>query len=159
MPVYIPFQVIFYQKWGFFKHTEPFNYRLYYEVKNRATGSLVARVETLHDIRKVATKEAPFNQRQLLLDAILGRCITEVMNTNPQLLEDHQTSPGTKRNAPLKTLEKYAAYAAADNHIDTIGNLCKVIIAEEYYNDFSNRNMPVVKKEKKVFEGKYFYFQ
>jgi len=159
MPLYIPFQVVFYQKWGFFKHTEPFNYRLYYEVTNRNTGAFVARMEVLQDIRKLATREAPFNQRYLLLDVILGRCITEVLNTDPLLLENSQSTSGLKRNGPLRTLENYAAIAAAAYHIDTAGNGCRLIIMQENYNDFTSRNMPPVIKAQPVFEGKYFNFR
>lgn len=158
MPLYVPFQVFFYQKWGFFKNTEPVNRKLYYEIKNGGNDSLVAKVEVLEPIRRTATGKAPFNQQQLMLDVLLERCIREVINTDPSLLKNNPGSQ-SKKIAPLKTLENYASIVAAANNIDTTGCQYKLIIAHEYFNDFNNRNMPPSKKEKMVFEGEYNYFR
>lgn len=171
------FQVLFYQKWGFFKDREPYNSRLYYVIKNKNTQSSIASIEVLKDLRELKTGNAPFNQKEIITDNILKRCMAELLVVQLAILQDSkadttltgknnkvtrasQITVGTAQcRKPLQTLENYASVVAAAHHIDTAGNLFKIIISQKYFNEFKNRNMPAPEKEETVFEGSYNSFK
>lgn len=168
------FQVLFYQKWGFFKDRENYNSRLYYVIKNKSTQQLTS-IEVLKDLRELKTANAPFNQEQILTDNILKRCMAEITVVQLAILQapGKTTTGGNSRvteasqmvqatpqcSQPLQTLEQYATVLASHHHIDTAGNLFKIVISQKYFNEFNNRDMPAAEKEEIVFDGSYNSFK
>lgn len=169
------FQVLFYQKWGFFKDREDYNYRLYYVIRNKSTESSTASIEVLQSIRKHKTENAPLNQKEIITDNILKRSMAELLAVQLIILRNIDTTTAGRHSEvitasqiaegsaqcreTLQTLENYATVVAAANNIDTAGHQFKVIISKKYFNEFKNRDMPAPENEQTVFEGSYKAFK
>jgi hypothetical protein len=170
------FQLLFYQKWGFFKDREAYNSRLYYIIKNKSSQHTVATIEVLKDLRQLKSGNAPFNQKEIITDNILKRCMAEVTVVQLAILDGKTgknaadkatevtaasqiTQAASQCSKPLQTLQNYASIVASAHGIDTAGNLFKIVISQKYFNEFANRNIPAPGKEEIVFEGSYNSFK
>jgi hypothetical protein len=140
------FNLLFYQRWGFFAPPPKTNERLYYIFENKRDNSKILVYEVLESILKEKYSKAPFNSKEDYLDYLISNSLysleEEIIAIKENFnIEDDKKSYMNKVNItlkntnPYKTIMNYSKYVASEHKINH----------EDYNVSFKITRIPIPK--------------
>ncbi len=165
------FRNIFGTTWRLFTPPSTFNDRLYFIVRDITRPDKTDTIEVLENISLQKQHNAPFNQRENIIDHLVNNNVLNVKltiwsnkkkpaeglsETKDSLYISNAIAAFTYNknyNAYLSTLKNYAIIVLKQRQIDTTDKELKIVITEKKtrpFNQMSNTNL--LSKETLVFE-------
>jgi hypothetical protein len=152
----IYFDFFFFQRWSFFAPPPKSNDRLYFIFFN-SRKERIAEYEVLETLGKDKQRNAPFNEREQILDYLISNCINSVKDNLRDLqniinyktdYEGKQISDSERLNFELKEIERTSDFKSLINYAKLIlhtkelmpeNPLVQIIITEIEIPQFADR--------------------
>lgn len=149
------FKNIFGSTWKLFTPPNKFNDRLYFITRDINSISKADTIEVLENISLQKQQQAPFNQKENVIDHLVNNNVSNVKTTfrlskkktTESLLATKDSLNESiviaafinnqNANAYLSTLKNYAMVVFKMNKVDTIGKEFKMVIAEKKIRPFN----------------------